>query len=247
MSSIILTHNTKYDLVGYNGVRLPSYLQIRVIFDGTYTIHFQESIPRISDGPCLSHALKDRYIRDIPYFPNSILDAIKLMKFGSHEYGSRYCHHEILGHFDPITLPSEGDEIFEGLTKIFSDKFRSDIKSEEFTQEFTKIKMEYEKTQIELIDRYNMTQTELKDSLTDLTKVRTELSVRYGYTRSIEFELYDVKNQKNVLQQENEKLSDDLKTYEGLVAELRGKISDDLKTYEVLVAELRGKIRDWSV
>ena len=241
MSSVILTHDTSTEIQCIPNDRFEGCrLTITVIFDKTYTIRFHEHIPR-DTGTGYNRVTiveKDRYIRDIPYFPNAILDAIKMLRLPSrhdHETRGYNCSNGLRFHTInrknlPPEPPSPGDEIFNGLSKIFSGEFRSDIKSEEFTQEFTKLKLEHEKIQIELIDAHNRTQTELTSVMSELKKVQTELKHAYDNTRSIRFELYDVKNQKNDIHQslenklqENEKLSDDLKTSDGLVAELRGK------------------------
>jgi len=250
MSSVILTHETSTELGDFR-LSYPTNLTIQVIFDKTYTIRFHESIPR-RHGPSLVCVEKVRYIRDIPYFPNAMIDAIKLMRLPNARYmsGNNYLLHDLTNAQGCATSP--GDELFDGLSRIFSDKFRSDIKSEEFAQEFTKIKIEHEKMQkelidthnqkqtelndrytqkeSELIDRYTQTQTELKSVTSELTKVRTELKDAYDNNRSIGFEVYEVKNKNNDLQQslktclqENEKLSNDMITLAGTNAELRGK------------------------
>lgn len=243
MSSVILTH------VMYCTTQLGRYkgfceATIQVIFNGTYTICFYErfNCPRQIGG--VDYVKRERYIRDIPYFPKAMIDAIKLMNM----MGPDSCDpaerekYTNLCYSDNVITRSPGDYIFDGLSRIFSDNFCQNVKSEESTQKT--IKKKFGKTQEESIDMCN-------DTPTESTGVRLELIESYNNMRSIGFELYDMRNQKNEMHrlleinlQENEKLMDALKTMEDLNAELReknlslsNKLSDTADLYESLLID----------
>lgn len=220
MTSVILTHHTSYmmtpDYLWTPSIKIPiSYIMIEVTFDKTYTLMFHELIPQRIKGyiGCnVVHVDRKRYIRDIPYFPDTIIDAIKLMNVrgtrpltGAHT--STYSANHPGGYIKKVYMPigdtSEGDDLFNSLFKIFA-----------------KIKTEHEKKQTDTIDTHNTTMIRLQNA--------------YDRMHLIEFESDVIRDQKNVLQQslenslqKNEKLSDDLKTLEETVAELR-KINEVL-------------------
>jgi hypothetical protein len=141
MSTIILTHSSCCCIMGQG----TAYLQIQVILDVTYTIKF--TFRPIGSRPY--DAPQESDIRDIPYIPNAILEAIKLMNLTVDDiYGGAS---RILNGLKQI------------LTSTLQDEFRSEIKS----QEITKIKKEHDITSSKLQDdlRYaqsQLTQTESK-------------------------------------------------------------------------------------
>lgn len=192
MPSIILIHETRAEIRVNNYPSTYCELMIQVIFDMTYTIWFHEIIPRNnrSGDDCITYVEKGRYIRDIPYFPNAVLDAIKLMHLsdgygdGVGGVGNNFRFYDLTD----VSAPSPGDEIFDGLSLIFSDKFSADIKTEDFTQEITKIKMEHNRTQKELIDTHYNTHLELIDVH---NQTRRELINAHNLTRRELIDTYD--------------------------------------------------------
>mgnify|MGYP006079938503 CR=1 FL=1 len=217
MSSVILTHRTKCLLYRYfNRQRLDveSFLTIEVIFDKTYTISFHEKIPWTSNDN-IQYFERTRYIRDITYFPNALLDAIKLMHMHDPIQGS-YCtstvgcgfrlrgtdprhsqkpvYSEVFRRYsNPPKFNSPGDNLFDGLSEIF-----------------TKIKTEHEKKQIDDMKTSEETAVEQR-------KINEKLSDDLKMSEAIAIVQHNI----------NEKLTDDLKTSEETVAELR-KINERL-------------------
>lgn len=99
MPSIILTHTTRYKNKRADGGGYYC-LEIQITLDTTYRIKFSHFVPAIRRYPIIPI---ERYICDIPYIPQHILDSIQLMHL--HE-GDK-----------------DGEKIYAGLVKIFSNTF----------------------------------------------------------------------------------------------------------------------------
>ena len=148
MSTVILTHNSKFIWSGRGTVEL----QIQVTLDVTYTIKFtyRPIGSRTYDAP------QETYIRDIPYIPFAILEAIKLMHLTE----------------DDVCGGGEA-RIFQGLTRTLHSTFRQDFSSEIKSQEIAKIKKEHEIHTGKIEKEHKITATKLQD---DLTNVQSQLS-----------------------------------------------------------------------
>jgi hypothetical protein len=212
MSSVILTHHIQWrmrPLYKCNQVIeiTETHLLIEVTFDKTYTLMFHEFIPRScgfdvgTRQPIYDE--KKRYIRDIPYFPDTILDAIKLMSVigdnspaGPNTYIAA-CPSPLfnLRHYSSSynNPPRSGDSLFNYLSEIFA-----------------KIKTEHEKKQIDDMKTSEETAVEQR-------KINEKLSDDLKMSEAIAIVQHNI----------NEKLTDDLKTSEETVAELR-KINERL-------------------
>ena len=80
MPSIILTHTTRYKNRHADGGGYYS-LEIQITLDVNYRIKFSHRVPAIRSYPIIPI---ERYICDIPYIPQHMLDAIRLMHGNSH-------------------------------------------------------------------------------------------------------------------------------------------------------------------
>ena len=147
MSTVILTHTSNYMVMG----RGCSYLQIQVTLDVTYTIKFtyRPIGSRTYDAP------QETYIRDIPYIPNAILEAIKLMHLTDENVG-------------------EG-KIFHGLTRILTSTLQQEFSSEIKSQEIVKIEKEHKITATKLQDDLTNVQLQLSHSETILQTCQKEI------------------------------------------------------------------------
>lgn len=220
MSSVVFTHHTwwKMPLIYLGNVFTSPicHLTIEVTFDKLYTLLFHEFIPTYSEHTAYyEHVDKIRYIRDIPYFPDSLRDAIKLMRVRDQTDTRQYT-----GYSSPCNLSSTRRELNDRLARQIGEAYDGNELFNGLSEIFTKIKTEHEKKQIESSDACDATLSELKNA--------------YERIHLVESVSDNILNQKNVLQQslenslqKNEKLADDLKTSEETIAELR-KINERL-------------------
>jgi hypothetical protein len=155
MSTVILTHNSNFMAIGRGSANLQ--IQVTLEVTSSYTIKF--TYRPIGGRPY--DASQEKYIRDIPYIPNAILEAIKLM------------------HLTDDDVCGGGDgRIFQGLTQILLEQ---DFKKEMITnlfqvvqsQEIAKIKKEHEIHIGKIKKEHKIIATRLQD---DLTNVQSQLS-----------------------------------------------------------------------
>jgi len=103
MPSIILTHTTRYKNRHADGGGYYS-LEIQITLDVTYRIKFSHRVPAIRSYPIIPI---ERYICDIPYIPQHMLDAIRLMHLSEGD--------------------KNGEKLYAGLVKIFSNTFTNTL------------------------------------------------------------------------------------------------------------------------
>ena len=133
MSTVILTH--KSNVMCSRG---EVTLEIQVTLDVTYTIKFL--FRPIGFRPY--DASRETYIRDIPYIPNAILEAIKLMHLTENDV-------------------SQETRIVEGLKQILTSTLQQEFSSEIKSQEIAKIKKEHEITTAKMQDDLINVQSQL--------------------------------------------------------------------------------------
>ena len=125
MSSIILTHNSSYMIMGEGA----HYLTIEVILDINYTIKFTY---KNMIGCYPPYFTRETYIRDIQYIPNVMLEAIKLMHIHEND--------------------ETGEKIYNTLSKIFIPTLQQELIADINAQEVAKTKKMLEDKSLE-IDR----------------------------------------------------------------------------------------------
>ena len=125
MSSIILTHNSSYMIMGQGA----QYLTIEVILDINYTIKFTY---KNMIGCYPPYFTRETYIRDIQYIPNVMLEAIKLMHIHEND--------------------ETGEKIYNTLSKIFIPTLQQELIADINAQEVAKTKKMLEDKSLE-IDR----------------------------------------------------------------------------------------------
>lgn len=117
MSSIILTHNSSYMIMGQGA----QYLTIEVILDINYTIKFTY---KNMIGCYPPYFTRETYIRDIQYIPNVMLEAIKLMHIHEND--------------------ETGEKIYNTLSQIFIPTLQQELIADINAQEVAKTKKVYE-------------------------------------------------------------------------------------------------------
>ena len=117
MSSIILTHNSSYMIMGEGA----HYLTIEVILDINYTIKFTY---KNMMGCHLPYFTRETYIRDIQYIPNVMLEAIKLMHIHEND--------------------ETGEKIYNTLSQIFTPTLQQELIADIHAQDVAKTKKVYE-------------------------------------------------------------------------------------------------------
>ena len=125
MSSIILTHNSSYMIMGQGA----QYLTIEVILDINYTIKFTY---KNMIGCYPPYFTRETYIRDIQYIPNVMLEAIKLMHIHEND--------------------QTGEKIYNTLSQIFIPTLQQELIADINAQEVAKTKKMLEDKSLE-IDR----------------------------------------------------------------------------------------------
>ena len=113
MSSIILTHNSSYMIMGEGA----HYLIIEVILDINYTIKFTY---KNMIGCYPPYFTRETYIRDIQYIPNVMLEAIKLMHIHEND--------------------QTGEKIYNTLSQIFIPTLQQELIADINAQEVAKTK-----------------------------------------------------------------------------------------------------------
>ena len=113
MSSIILTHNSSYMIMGEGA----HYLTIEVILDINYTIKFTY---KNMIGCYPPYFTREIYIRDIQYIPNVMLEAIKLMHIHEND--------------------QTGEKIYNTLSQIFIPTLQQELIADINAQEVAKTK-----------------------------------------------------------------------------------------------------------
>ena len=113
MSSIILTHNSSYMIMGQGA----HYLTIEVILDINYTIKFTY---KNMIGCYPPYFTRETYIRDIQYIPNVMLEAIKLMHIHEND--------------------QTGEKIYNTLSQIFIPTLQQELIADINAQEVAKTK-----------------------------------------------------------------------------------------------------------
>ena len=117
MSSIILTHNSSYMIMGQGA----QYLTIEVILDINYTIKFTY---KNMIGCYPPYFTRETYIRDIQYIPNVMLEAIKLMHIHEND--------------------ETGEKIYNTLSQIFIPTLQQELIADINAQDVAKTKKVYE-------------------------------------------------------------------------------------------------------
>ena len=117
MSSIILTHNSSYMIMGEGA----HYLTIEVILDINYTIKFTY---KNMIGCYPPYFTRETYIRDIQYIPNVMLEAIKLMHIHEND--------------------ETGEKIYNTLSQIFIPTLQQELIADINAQDVAKTKKVYE-------------------------------------------------------------------------------------------------------
>ena len=117
MSSIILTHNSSYMIMGQGA----QYLTIEVILDINYTIKFTYKNMLGCHPPYFT---RETYIRDIQYIPNVMLEAIKLMHIHEND--------------------ETGEKIYNTLSQIFIPTLQQELIADINAQDVAKTKKVYE-------------------------------------------------------------------------------------------------------
>ena len=117
MSSIILTHNSSYMIMGEGA----HYLTIEVILDINYTIKFTYKNMIGCHPPYFT---RETYIRDIQYIPHVMLEAIKLMHIHEND--------------------ETGEKIYNTLSQIFIPTLQQELITDIHAQEVAKTKKVYE-------------------------------------------------------------------------------------------------------
>lgn len=131
MPSIILTHKSQYPNRHKDGGG-QYRLEIQITFDVTYKIKFSHFVPDIRKYPIIPI---DRYICDIVYIPQIMLDAIKLMHLSEED--------------------KNGEKLYAGLVNIFSNlqqEYISNVKSQTITNIDKKYTNNIAKSQNDLTD-----------------------------------------------------------------------------------------------
>jgi len=206
MSTVILTHNSNFMVSGRGG----AYLQIQVTLGVTYTIKF--TYRPIGSRPY--DAPHEPYIRDIPYIPNAILEAIKLMHLTE----------------DDANGGGEG-RIFQGLTQILHSTLQEDFRSEIKSQEISKIKKEHEIHTNKIKKEHEITITKLQD---ELTNVQSQLSHTESKVQTCQNEFDKLQCDKVALQKLFENKLREIDRLQKTNAEMQTK----MKKYETTNTEL---------
>ena len=117
MSSIILTHNSSYMIMGEGA----HYLIIEVILDINYIIKFTYKNMIGCHPPYFT---RETYIRDIQYIPHVMLEAIKLMHIHEND--------------------ETGEKIYNTLSQIFTPTLQQELIADIHAQDVAKTKKVYE-------------------------------------------------------------------------------------------------------